>query len=58
LSQALRHPRTTISAYLRLLGLDEEVRTEALNLSVEDERVAGSPRPVSDTSWASSQQSN
>ena len=52
-------PRTTISAYLRLLGLDEEVRAEALNLSDEGERGSpGSPNPVSDTSWASSQQSN
>ena len=40
LSRLSGTPRTTISAYLRLLGLDEEVRAEALNLSVEDERVA------------------
>ena len=33
-------PRTTVSAYLRLLGLDEEVRAEALTLSDGDERVA------------------
>ena len=38
-------PRTTISAYLRLLGLDEEVRAEALNLSDEDERVARLTEP-------------
>ena len=38
-------PRTTISAYLRLLGLDEEVRAEALNLSDEDERVARFTEP-------------
>ncbi len=38
-------PRTTISAYLRLLGLDEEIRAEALNLSVEDERVARLTEP-------------
>ena len=38
-------PRTTISAYLRLLGLDEEVRAEALNLSDEDERVARLTKP-------------
>ena len=37
--------RTTISAYLRLLGLDEEVRAEALNLSDEDERVARLTEP-------------
>ena len=52
-------PRTTISAYLRLLGLDEEVRAEALNLSDEDERVARLTRltepRLSNTSWASSQ---
>ena len=40
-------PRTTISAYLRLLGLDEEIRAEALNLSVEDERVTRLTNPVS-----------
>ena len=38
-------PRTTISAYLRLLGLDEEVRAEALNLSDGDERVARLTEP-------------
>ncbi len=38
-------PRTTMSAYLRLLGLDEEVRAEALNLSDEDERVARLTEP-------------
>ena len=38
-------PRTTVSAYLRLLGLDEEVRAEALNLSDEDERVARLTEP-------------
>jgi hypothetical protein len=38
-------PRTTISAYLRLLGLDEELRAEALNLSDEDERVARLTEP-------------
>ena len=32
-------PRPTISAYLRLLGLDEEVRAEALSVSDEDPRV-------------------
>jgi hypothetical protein len=34
-----------MSAYLRLLGLDEEVRAEALNLSDEDERVARLTEP-------------
>ena len=45
LSRLSGTPRTTISAYLRLLGLDEEVRAEALNLSVEDERVARLTEP-------------
>ena len=40
LSRLCGTPRTTISAYLRLLGLDEELRAEALNLSDEDERVS------------------
>ena len=34
-----------MSAYLRLLGLDEEVRAEALNLSDENERVARLTEP-------------
>ena len=45
LSRLSGTPRTTISAYLRLLGLDEEVRAEALNLSDEDERVARLTEP-------------
>ena len=45
LSRLCGTPRTTISAYLRLLGLDEEVRVGALNLSVEDERVARLTEP-------------
>ena len=45
LSRLCGTPRTTISAYLRLLGLDEEVRAEALNLSDEDERVARLTEP-------------
>ena len=45
LSRLSGTPRTTISAYLRLLGLDEEVREEALNLSDEDERVARLTEP-------------
>ena len=45
LSRLSGTPRTTISAYLRLLGLDEEVRAEALNLSVEDERGARLTEP-------------
>jgi hypothetical protein len=45
LSRLCGTPRTTISAYLRLLGLDEEVREEALNLSDEDERVARLTEP-------------
>ncbi len=34
-------PRSTISAYLRLLGLDAEVQAEALALNDDDERLAG-----------------
>ena len=45
LSRLCGTPRTTISAYLRLLGLDEELRAEALNLSDEDERVARLTEP-------------
>ena len=45
LSRLSGTPRTTMSAYLRLLGLDEEVRAEALNLSDEDERVARLTEP-------------
>jgi hypothetical protein len=45
LSRLSGTPRTTISAYLRLLGLDEELRAEALNLSDEDERVARLTEP-------------
>jgi hypothetical protein len=33
-------PRSTISAYLRLLGLDEEVRAEALGVADDDERIS------------------
>jgi hypothetical protein len=33
-------PRTTISAYLRLLGIDEKVRAEALGISDDDPRIA------------------
>ena len=46
LSRLCGTPCTTISAYLRLLGLDEEVRAEALNLSDEDERVARLTEPL------------
>ena len=33
-------PRSTIAAYLRLLGIDEEVQAEALSIHDADERVA------------------
>ena len=38
LAQLTRTPRPTISAYLRLLGLDEEVRAKALSLPDDDPR--------------------
>ena len=39
LAQLTGTARPTISAYLRLLGLDAEVRAEALSISDEDPRV-------------------
>ena len=45
LSRLSGTPRTTISAYLRLLGLEEKVRAEALNLSDGNERVARLTEP-------------
>ena len=33
-------PRTTISAYLRLLDLSEEVRAEALSVADDDDRIS------------------
>ena len=33
-------PRSTISAYLRLLGLDDEVRAEALSVADDDDRIS------------------
>lgn len=33
-------PRSTISAYLRLLGLDQEVRAEALSVADDDDRTS------------------
>ena len=41
LARLCRTPRSTISAYLRLLGLDAEVQAEALALNDDDERLAG-----------------
>ena len=40
LARLIGTPRSTIAAYLRLLGIDEEVRAEALQISDEDERVS------------------
>ena len=38
-------PRTTIAAYLRLLGLDEEVRAEALRVADDDDRISALTEP-------------
>ena len=38
LARLTRRSRTTISAYLRLLGLTEEVRAQALEIDDDDER--------------------
>jgi hypothetical protein len=40
LAHLIGTPRTTISAYLRLLRLDEEVRAEALGIPDQDQRVS------------------
>jgi hypothetical protein len=40
LARRTRTPRTTISAYLRLLGLSEEVRAEALSVADDDDRIS------------------
>ena len=38
-------PRTTISSYLRLLGLSEEVRVEALSVADDDDRISALTEP-------------
>ncbi len=38
-------PRTTISAYLRLLDLSEEVRAEALSVADDDDRISALTEP-------------
>ena len=40
LARRTRTPRTTISAYLRLLDLSEEVRAEALSVADDDDRIS------------------
>ena len=40
LARLTRTPRPTISAYLRLLKLDEKVRAEALSVADDDDRVS------------------
>jgi len=45
LARLTRTPRTTIAAYLRLLGLDEEVRAEALRVADDDDRISALTEP-------------
>lgn len=45
LARLTRRSRTTISAYLRLLGLDEEVRCEALSVADDDDRISALTEP-------------